>query len=76
MGFFRFFAGALALAMLGAVPARAAEPKAGGTLIFGRGGDSVGLDPAARTDGESFTTWVHRADEALLRGESALAGAR
>ncbi len=24
------------------------------TLIFGRGGDSVGLDPAAVTDGESF----------------------
>ena len=24
----------------------AAAPKSGGTLIFGRGGDSVGLDPA------------------------------
>ncbi|MBO8127316.1 MAG: ABC transporter substrate-binding protein [Firmicutes bacterium] len=28
--------------------------KKGGTLIFGRGGDSVGLDPANVTDGESF----------------------
>lgn len=28
--------------------------KAGGTLIFGRGGDSVSLDPANATDGESF----------------------
>lgn len=28
--------------------------KTGGTLIFGRGGDSVGLDPANVTDGESF----------------------
>ena len=26
----------------------------GGTLIFGRGGDSVGLDPAHEKDGESF----------------------
>ncbi|MGD9236212.1 MAG: ABC transporter substrate-binding protein, partial [Desulfobacterales bacterium] len=28
--------------------------KSGGTLIFGRGGDSVGLDPAYETDGNSF----------------------
>ena len=28
--------------------------KRGGTLIFGRGGDSVGLDPALEEDGESF----------------------
>ncbi|MFQ5895644.1 MAG: ABC transporter substrate-binding protein, partial [Nitrospinota bacterium] len=26
----------------------------GGTLVFGRGGDSVGLDPALQTDGNSF----------------------
>ncbi|HIN28384.1 TPA: ABC transporter substrate-binding protein, partial [Candidatus Poribacteria bacterium] len=26
----------------------------GNTLIFGRGGDSVGLDPAHEEDGESF----------------------
>ena len=26
----------------------------GGTLIFGRGGDSIGLDPAHEVDGESF----------------------
>ena len=25
-----------------------------GTLVFGRGGDSVGLDPAYETDGNSF----------------------
>ncbi len=29
-------------------------PAAGGTFIFGRGGDSVQLDPAIVTDGESF----------------------
>jgi len=32
----------------------AAAPKSGGTLIFGRGGDSVGLDPAYETDGNSI----------------------
>jgi ABC-type transport system substrate-binding protein len=31
-----------------------AGPKKGGTLVFGRGGDSVGLDPAYETDGNSF----------------------
>jgi peptide/nickel transport system substrate-binding protein len=31
--------------------AKKAEPK---TLVFGRGGDSVGLDPAYETDGNSF----------------------
>ncbi len=30
------------------------EPAEGGTFIFGRGGDSVQLDPAIVTDGESF----------------------
>jgi ABC-type transport system substrate-binding protein len=34
--------------------AMAAPPKKGGTLVFGRGGDSVGLDPAYETDGNSF----------------------
>jgi ABC-type transport system substrate-binding protein len=28
--------------------------KTGGTIVFGRGGDSVGLDPAYETDGNSF----------------------
>ena len=41
----------LALVSAGAV---LAAPKPGGTLIFGRGGDSVGLDPAYETDGNSF----------------------
>ncbi|MBN1827920.1 MAG: ABC transporter substrate-binding protein [Deltaproteobacteria bacterium] len=34
--------------------ALAQTPKQGGTLVFGRGGDSVGLDPAYETDGNSF----------------------
>ena len=42
-------------ALLAAGMAVAAEtPKKGGTLVFGRGGDSVGLDPAYETDGNSF----------------------
>ena len=36
-------------------PKMAAEEKSGGgTIVFGRGGDSVGLDPAYETDGNSF----------------------
>ena len=42
----------LALILCGT--ALAASPMKGGTLIFGRGGDSVGLDPAYETDGNSF----------------------
>jgi len=35
-------------------PEEVPPPAAGGTFIFGRGGDSVQLDPAIVTDGESF----------------------
>lgn len=35
-------------------PGEEPAPAAGGTFIFGRGGDSVQLDPAIVTDGESF----------------------
>ncbi len=34
--------------------APATDDKAGGVLVFGRAGDSVGMDPARETDGESF----------------------
>lgn len=40
------------MVMMGSALAQA--PKKGGTLVFGRGGDSVGLDPAYETDGNSF----------------------
>ena len=43
----------LSIAMLSPVFADS-HSKQGGTLIFGRGGDSVGLDPALEEDGESF----------------------
>ncbi len=32
----------------------AEDAQYGGTFVFGRGGDSVGLDPIQETDGESF----------------------
>jgi len=35
-------------------PIPAVSKEEGGTLVFGRGGDSVGLDPAYETDGNSF----------------------
>ena len=34
--------------------ATGADSKSGGVLVFARSGDSVGLDPARETDGESF----------------------
>ena len=40
--------------MLAVTGTALAAPKMGGTLVFGRGGDSVGLDPAYETDGNSF----------------------
>jgi peptide/nickel transport system substrate-binding protein len=39
---------------MAAGPTLADTPQPGGTLVFGRGGDSVGLDPAYETDGNSF----------------------
>lgn len=38
-----------------------ADPQYGGTIVFGRGGDSSTMDPAHATDGESFygTTQVY-----------------
>ena len=37
-----------------AAPAAVEDDKNGGVLVFGRSGDSVGLDPARETDGESY----------------------
>lgn len=46
-------------------PPPASEPASGGTLVWGRGGDSVGLDPIQRTDGETFKV-THQIYETLL----------
>src|SRR6185369_16293729 len=32
----------------------ASQPVSGGTLVWGRGSDAVGLDPGHETDGESY----------------------
>ncbi|MDP6530013.1 MAG: ABC transporter substrate-binding protein, partial [Gemmatimonadota bacterium] len=42
------------LLALGVTHALGNPPQSGGTLIYGRGMDSVGLDPAHESDGESF----------------------
>ena len=45
---------ALSLVLIGVGIGFAQAPVKGGTFVFGRGADSVGLDPAVVTDGESF----------------------
>ncbi|MCF6172766.1 MAG: ABC transporter substrate-binding protein [Campylobacteraceae bacterium] len=44
----------LITALLFATTLMYAAPKYGGVLVFGRSGDSVSIDPAHTTDGESF----------------------
>ena len=43
-----------AFGLAGSPAAFGVTPKKGGTLVFARGGDSVGLDPANESDGESL----------------------
>ncbi len=59
MSYLRPFFGVMLATTLLAGSASAVEPTAGGTLVFGRGGDSVSLDPAAETDGESLNVTDH-----------------
>ena len=51
-----------------------ADSKFGGVLVFGRSGDSVGLDPARETDGESFygSTPVYDTLVEFVPGETAV----
>lgn len=46
--------------------AMAETAKKGGTLVFGRGGDSAGLDPAYETDGNSFMICDNVYDQLVL----------
>jgi len=62
----RFWVALLVLTLMAPVSALAEEPKTGGTLVFGRGGDSVGLDPAFETDGNSFMICDNVYDELVL----------
>lgn len=45
------------------------EEAAGGTLVFGRGGDSTSLDPAATTEGEAFKVTVNLFETLVNFGE-------
>ena len=56
---------ALSLVLIGVGIGFAQTPVKGGTFVFGRGADSVGLDPAVVTDGESFRV-THNIYESLL----------
>ncbi len=47
--------------------------KTGGTLVFGRGGDSVGLDPAYETDGNSYMICDNVYDQLVLYAEESTA---
>lgn len=52
---YRYFSLLFLFAMLITAPVFAdSHATQGGTLIFGRGGDSIGLDPGHEIDGESF----------------------
>jgi len=46
--------------------ANSQTPKRGGTLVFGRGGDSVKLDPINVTDGESLRV-THQIFDTLVK---------
>ncbi|WP_137744788.1 ABC transporter substrate-binding protein [Robertmurraya siralis] len=45
------------------------ETAAGGQLVFGRGGDSTSLDPAATTEGEAFKVTVNLYETLINFGE-------
>lgn len=45
------------------------EGTSGGTLVFGRGGDSTSLDPAATTEGEAFKVTVNLFETLINFGE-------
>ena len=49
--------------------APAVDDKMGGVIVFGRSGDSVGLDPARETDGESFYA-THQIFDTLVESKT------
>ena len=58
---------ALALALLGLLPACGTKEAAKDTvMVFGRGQDSVGLDPAHEDDGESFNVSCNIYDNLVM----------
>ena len=62
----------LILCLLPAVSFGAATPVTGGTLIWGRGGDSVSLDLAQATDGESIKAGIQVLENLVMFGKDSM----
>ena len=62
---------ALALCLLPAL-AIGADPATGGTLVWGRGGDSVSLDLAQATDGESIKAGIQVLENLVIFGKDSM----
>ena len=65
------FSIALVLCLLPVLAAGADKP-AGGTLIWGRGGDSVSLDLAQATDGESIKAGIQVLENLVIFGKDSM----
>ncbi len=63
--------GCLVLALMVVSPAFAA-PNEGGTLVWGRGGDSVTLDLAQATDGESIKAGIQVLENLVIFGKDSM----
>jgi peptide/nickel transport system substrate-binding protein len=62
----------LILCLLPALSFGAATPVTGGTLIWGRGGDSVSLDLAQATDGESIKAGIQVLENLVIFGKDSM----
>jgi peptide/nickel transport system substrate-binding protein len=63
---------ALALCLLPALGGSAAKAASGGTLVWGRGGDSVSLDLAQATDGESIKAGIQVLENLVIFGKDSM----
>ena len=62
----------LILCLLPALSFGADTPVTGGTLIWGRGGDSVSLDLAQATDGESIKAGIQVLENLVIFGKDSM----
>lgn len=62
----------LALSMVPGALCAASQAAAGGTLIWGRGGDSVNLDLAQATDGESIKAGIQIFENLVIFGKDSM----
>ncbi len=68
----RLFLCILALFCCASVAVAADQPVAGGILIWGRGGDSVSLDLAQATDGESIKAGIQVLENLVIFGKDTM----